>query len=337
MSEQLIELKGQIAAPTRSCARPKDHRRAFTLVELLVVIGIIALLIGILLPSLQAARRSALRTVCSAKLHSMMLAAQQHRVNHKDYFPLAGFIPGSSPVELDDNDMRKYDYFSITDGSMGTDPQTGQVYSRILCPITTSLETEMAGNKALFSQNGIMGVPGEANRESVMLDPRGLTTNFMCPAHASSPIDIHPQFVAMYATTNGGQYLMEPQSYIFNEYVLGWRDDMGHLRGKGSSIRQPAITMFSADGLGGSTVSDHAGKGLKYPIYTVFNEVNDGPVSLAEAWSAPKLVGGGRAGDHENFDPIRHKGKINIAFCDGHVETRTLNKNDLANVWISAP
>jgi prepilin-type N-terminal cleavage/methylation domain-containing protein/prepilin-type processing-associated H-X9-DG protein len=49
-------------------------RKAFTLIELLVVISIIALLVGILLPALGAARESAKNMVCKAKLKQVAIA-----------------------------------------------------------------------------------------------------------------------------------------------------------------------------------------------------------------------------------------------------------------------
>jgi prepilin-type N-terminal cleavage/methylation domain-containing protein/prepilin-type processing-associated H-X9-DG protein len=61
--------------------------RAFTLVELLVVIGIIALLISILLPALNKARQSANSLACQANLHSIGQAISMYVADSKGILP----------------------------------------------------------------------------------------------------------------------------------------------------------------------------------------------------------------------------------------------------------
>lgn len=67
--------------------RCKDLRNAFTLVELLVVIGIIAVLIGILLPSLNRAREAANQIKCSSNMRGIGQGLADYLANYAGVYP----------------------------------------------------------------------------------------------------------------------------------------------------------------------------------------------------------------------------------------------------------
>ena len=81
--------------------RQRPVRSAFTLVELLVVIGIIAILVALLLPSLQAARKQADKVKCLANLKELGNAYMMYSVDNAGYWPM--LIHQYAPPGVDDN------------------------------------------------------------------------------------------------------------------------------------------------------------------------------------------------------------------------------------------
>ncbi len=303
-----------ISAPNSS--QPgRSARRAFTLVELLVVIGIIALLIALLLPTLTGARRSAQRLQCTAQIQQILTIVQNHSISHHGYYPLVGLLaaPQVDPVGLNDPTRIKYDYLSF--------PPFG---------LTDAMMCFTAAMAADLGDPRIMSAQSVDDLNTAQLDPRGFLRIFRCPAHLPDPGPLYgPALYFASPATAATPWLawLETQSYIYNEAALGWDDNFGRQRGQLSRIRRSSQTMVMADGLGGN-----ANRNLYYGFSTVYNKVAFGPVTLGDA-----LAGNSYAGDPQNFDSLRHQGLINVGFFDGHVETRNISTADLRSVYLLAP
>lgn len=314
--------------------------RAFTLVELLVVIGIIAVLISVLLPALASARRQANLVKCAATLRSIGTAAQLHAQERRGRFPLAGDVTlemrtGVSdkmrePVALGDRDMRDYSYgqISIISGAYGL----------------------LAWNAAIapyLDKSFSLPTHDSAKLLEKLSDPSGPWKYFMCPGTdsysnakqsggkwVSSGVE---GIVLSIVYTNGrGDFSWTVDSdYLVNEGFAGYHANSSkfrRLRGQMSAVKNPASVAYLIDGRKNPKFDPNSES--MAPLYLTLAP-KDASGTLPRAYTMAENFNS--ADDKPKFDLVRHKGKGNILFLDGHVETVSLSPGELQKIYILPP
>lgn len=301
--------------------RVRQHQRdsarrvsnGFTLVELLVVIGIIALLISILLPALSKARESANQIKCSAQQKQIILAMILHANDHRGYMPLAGLMwtpnNATDPKSLDDPKMEKYEYI----GGSGS-------------PLHVS--STAAGIAKYMSQDLNFASTDTLQKSLLSGTVRKV---FACPSDKDG---------GRYGATvnNGGSYW---SSYAFNEAPLGWADPEGgnpggisghrRLRGKLARFPHPSQLLLFAD-----AKPRGSGYAAENPdSWMLFND-SEVDATLGDWYKGVINVNPHKStGDPDLIDRNRHKGRMVIAFADGHVENLVMDVGNLSRVSVT--
>lgn len=152
---------------------------AFSLVETLVVVSTTALLVGLLLPSLQTARQQAQRTVCLSQLRQMAIAAQSYSNVYDGHYPIAYYNRREGTVPY----FYAWDFTTWKDWSDATNPNRvgpgllwmGQTIEKIQqCPAFRGPDNSLADpytgynyNTSYIGLNDLLAPPNSARTDEV--------------------------------------------------------------------------------------------------------------------------------------------------------------------------
>jgi prepilin-type N-terminal cleavage/methylation domain-containing protein/prepilin-type processing-associated H-X9-DG protein len=310
---------------------------AFTLVELLVVIGIIAVLISVLLPALNRARASAQTVQCLSNVRQLAIASMVFANEHKGYMQsVTSDAPGNSVIRFNDPQRLKWSYRSDNNllqdvysallrylGARG-DPtfQTeSEGRSKVFrCPSDQWLDAGQVGDNGYRIFNNVVSLPGGkpyfpisygVNADILAVSDAAGNGKFSLASGSNIAVVGGPPPYFQTAGPNGIRCGQPLQAQLFRVY-------------------KPAEVLLFADcgtrplksGINVSSTPLRANDTLYYTTSEMFN----GPTQIPLG-DAGRLSGVMKADFLKDRVPLqRHRDKINVAFCDGHGETVLLNK-----------
>jgi len=204
-------------------------RHAFTLVELLVVIGIIALLISILLPALNKAREDAKRIKAVNNVRQLTMAWMMYANDNKGHFCSSDtqtIPPGTGPANLGTPAVGKGNGFWSWVGGGNTQQD---IMSGVLWPYVKDFQTYKDPNDRIdymhtFSINGLLA--GESGQNN---------------GYPSGPIFTTGQLKRAYATFVFIEE-MDPRGYLINSFMVpaypsnAWGDMPANMHGDANII-----------------------------------------------------------------------------------------------------
>jgi prepilin-type N-terminal cleavage/methylation domain-containing protein/prepilin-type processing-associated H-X9-DG protein len=156
----------------------RRHRQGFTLIELLVVISIIGILVGLLLPAINAAREAGRRTQCQNNMRNIGLAILGY-VNNANVFPPAGEFCEDATTDVVTPDPATSVINTYMPG--GTAPRGSPMYSWVV-PILPYLDNQELFNQWTMFYTNATGASLPAN----YFDGFAGTPTYLQPGNASN-------------------------------------------------------------------------------------------------------------------------------------------------------